>query len=234
MTDLSLLLKHDHPVYQAMLLAIACAIVSLALIGGYQATHERITELELHDQLNTLGQVLPAERYNNNPLDDSQPIDDPRLLQPAELMLAKHAGDLTAVALKLRVAGWGGPIDLLVATETDGTVLGVRVIRHKETPGLADGIEIAKSDWITGFNGKSLTNTPPRAWAVKKDDGDFDQFTGATITPRAVVKGVHTALELQQSWHAQQQQTQRQQAQAQGKPTGTGQQASIPQEETQP
>lgn len=213
MTNLSSVLKHDNPVYQAMLLAISCAIVSLALIGGYLATNERIVELELQDQLNTLGQVLPASRYDNNPLEDQHEIDDDRLLQPAQLMLARKGDEISAMALQLRVAGWGGPMDLLVAIEPDGTIMGVRVVRHKETPGLADNIEIAKSDWITVFDGKSLENTPIRAWAVKKDNGDFDQFTGATITPRAVVKAVYTALELQQSWLAsnnsgQQQETQ--------------------------
>lgn len=202
MSNLGSVLNHDNPVYQAMLLAVSCAIVSLALIGGYLATNDRIIELELQDQLNTLGQVLPADRYDNNPLEEQYSLDDDRLLQPAQLMLARRAGDISAMALQLRVAGWGGPMDLLVAIEPDGTILGVRVVRHKETPGLADNIEIAKSDWITVFDGKSLANTPTRAWAVKKDDGDFDQFTGATITPRAVVKAVYTALELQQSWLA--------------------------------
>jgi electron transport complex protein RnfG len=79
---------------------------------------------------------------------------------------------------------------VLIGVDTKGTLLGARVIRHKETPGLGDKIELAKSKWIRDFEGKSLESPPPEKWAVKKDGGVFDQFAGATITPRAVVKAV--------------------------------------------
>ena len=91
--------------------------------------------------------------------------------------------------------GYGGAIKLLVAIAYDGSVLGVRVVNHQETPGLGDAIEIAKSKWVTEFNGRSLSNLDAKAWHVKKDGGTFDQFTGATITPRAVVKAVYHCLE---------------------------------------
>ena len=90
--------------------------------------------------------------------------------------------------------GYNGDIRLLIGIDTDGRVLGVRVISHRETPGLGDPIELEKSDWILGFNQKSLRQPEPPGWAVKKDGGQFDQFTGATISPRAVVKAVHNTL----------------------------------------
>jgi len=90
--------------------------------------------------------------------------------------------------------GYSGSIKLLVGVYADGTLAGVRVLAHKETPGLGDAIEATRSDWILTFEGKSLNNPPPKAWAVKKDGGAFDQFTGATITPRAVVKAARQFL----------------------------------------
>jgi len=91
--------------------------------------------------------------------------------------------------------GYSGAIHLLVGIHADGRVAGVRVIGHRETPGLGDKIELAKSPWIRSFDGKSLTNPAADGWAVKKDRGEFDQFAGATITPRAVVGAVHRALQ---------------------------------------
>ncbi len=90
--------------------------------------------------------------------------------------------------------GYNGRIRLLVGIGFDGRVSGVRVTGHNETPGLGDAVEAEKSDWILGFKGRSLTDPPPERWAVRKDGGDFDQFTGATITPRAVVRAVRQAL----------------------------------------
>lgn len=199
MTSIAIM-DRNHPVYQAVLLGGACAVVSLALIGGFLLTNETIAEKTMEDQLSSLNQVLPQGSYDNNPLDTMTPHEHPLLLHPAELITATRNGEITATAMQVTVAGWGGPIDMLVATQPDGEILGVRVISHKDTPGLADKIEIAKSSWITSFNGHSLTNTTEKQWAVQKDGGMFDQFTGATITPRAVVRGVHSALEIQADW----------------------------------
>jgi electron transport complex protein RnfG len=90
--------------------------------------------------------------------------------------------------------GYSGAIRLLVAVGTDGRVIGVRVLEHRETPGLGDFIETRRSDWIHGFAGRSLGDPPPAGWQVRKDGGEFDQFTGATVTPRAVVRAVRNAL----------------------------------------
>lgn len=193
----STLLDRNQPFYQALLLGGACAVVGFALIAGYQATHQAIANAEEQDRLTSLNEVLPAASYDNNPLAGSQEFTHPDLMQPAKLMTATQNGHISGTAIQARVAGWGGPIDFIMATDPSGKILGVRVITHKETPGLADKIEIAKSHWITGFNGHSLSDSH---WAVKKDGGDFDQFTGATITPRAMVKGIKAGLEVQQQW----------------------------------
>jgi electron transport complex protein RnfG len=112
-----------------------------------------------------------------------------------EVYLAKRGGEPVAVILPvLAKEGYTGPIRLIVGIAPDGRILGVRVVEHKETPGLGDKIDIKKSDWILGFNGRSLGNPDQAGWQVKKDGGEFDALTGATITPRAVVKAVHAAL----------------------------------------
>ena len=190
----------DQPLYQALLLGAACAVVSLLLIGGHQSTHQSISDHQTADKLAMLAQVLPASRYNNDPLAETATLSSDVLAAPATLMLARQDGHFSAAALQLAIAGWGGVIHMILAVKPDGELLGVRIISHTETPGLADKIERGKSDWITTFDGKSLLNTSGNAWRVKKDGGEFDQFTGATITPRAVVKGVHQGLILYQQW----------------------------------
>jgi len=109
---------------------------------------------------------------------------------------ALKAGKVNGVILPVRTPeGYSGDIDLLVGVNRDGSVGGVRVITHRETPGLGDNIELAKSDWILSFNGRSRAGSEDPSWAVRKDGGEFDQFTGATITPRAIVDATAAALE---------------------------------------
>lgn len=113
-------------------------------------------------------------------------------------------GEVTAVVLPVTSSGgYTGDIDLLMAVQSDGTLLGVRVVAHQETPGLGDAIEADRNDWILQFEGRSLSMPAPEQWAVRKDGGDFDQLTGATITPRAVVAAVKAGLEFfaaNQAW----------------------------------
>ncbi len=90
--------------------------------------------------------------------------------------------------------GYSGNIRLLVGVQADDTLSGVRVVAHRETPGLGDAIDEQRSDWVYGFDGKSLGNPPLAKWAVRKDGGHFDQLTGATITPRAIVRAVRRTL----------------------------------------
>lgn len=181
--------------YQGLLLGGICLAMTLTLLLGYQLTKSGIEKSALEDRLASLAQVLPTSLYNNNPVHDVQTIDDPQLSdQPIEVYLAKRDGVLTGAAFQVSQQGYGGPITLIMALDAQGSVLGVRILSHKETPGLADRIDIAKDNWITLFNGRSLTNTSTEAWHVKKDGGEFDQFTGATITPRAVVGAIYQGL----------------------------------------
>ncbi|HEX6928013.1 MAG TPA: RnfABCDGE type electron transport complex subunit G, partial [Gammaproteobacteria bacterium] len=106
----------------------------------------------------------------------------------------KDGEPVAALFTSVAPDGYSGPIYLLVGIHADGRIAGVRVLGHKETPGLGDPIEIERSDWITGFDGRSLGDPPPQQWDVERYGGVFDQFTGATITPRAVVRAVRNTL----------------------------------------
>jgi Na+-translocating ferredoxin:NAD+ oxidoreductase subunit G len=190
----------DRISYQTLLLGGACAVVSLLLVAGNYITLPKISDHLIADKLAMLAQVLPASDYNNNPLSDSSQVQNPALSEPVIVMKATVDNELHATAVQLTVPGWGGPLQMIMALNIAGEIKGVRIISHHETPGLADKIEREKSDWITRFEGHSLANTPEKDWAVKKDGGQFDQFTGATITPRAVVRGVHEGLLAWQTW----------------------------------
>jgi electron transport complex protein RnfG len=118
--------------------------------------------------------------------------------------LAKKSGKVTAACFKfIAPDGYSGAINMIMGVDRDGNILGVRVLSHKETPGLGDKIEAGKSAWILDFVGRSLDNLTPAQWAVKKDGGVFDQFAGATITPRKSVQAIHRGLELFKAHQAQ-------------------------------
>jgi len=109
--------------------------------------------------------------------------------------VALKQGQPIAIALEtIAPNGYNGNIHLLVGLHADGTVSGVRTLAHQETPGLGDKVEIIKDNWILSFSGKSLDSHTDQRWQVKKDGGQFDQFTGATITPRAVVQAVKNTI----------------------------------------
>jgi electron transport complex protein RnfG len=176
---------------------IAFAAVGL-LSAIFAVTEERIREQERRAQLRVLQEVLPTHMYDNDLLADRTLVIDQALLGNA-LPKAAYRGRLggrpSVLALEVTAArGYNGNIDLIVGIQLDGTLSGVRVVRHKETPGLGDGIDTQVSDWILQFTGLSLDSPAEERWAVKRDDGDFDQFTGATITPRAVVTAARDAL----------------------------------------
>lgn len=182
--------------YQGAILGVICALVTLLLLMGQKITYEPIqTQLAL-DRAQILDQVLPSHYYDNQPLQTTRFIEDKVLSEkPVEIFIAKKGGIVSASVFQIETDGYGGVITLMIALNPKGEIIGLRVLNHKETPGLADKIETDKSDWIIGFNGESLQATPKDRWAVKKDGGKFDQFTGATITPRAVVNGVVAGLE---------------------------------------
>jgi len=146
--------------------------------------------------------VLGGVRYDNDPLADVTFIRDQELLGVDEALpvhRARLAGNPAAL-LFTAVApdGYAGAIRLLVAIGVDGRLLGVRVLSHRETPGLGDAIEERRSPWIRIFDGRSLADPPAERWKVRKDGGDFDQFTGATVTPRAIVGAVRNVLVYQE------------------------------------
>ncbi len=180
-----------------LLAVIAVAGVSL-LAGVHLATRDRIAEQEKNVILRQLGQVLPMNLYDNDLLTDVIRVHAPdAFLHPAAVTVyrARQGGDPAALVMLVTAPdGYNGDIRMVIAILADGTLGGVRVISHRETPGLGDPIEAERSDWIFGFTGRSLENPGTRGWAVRKDGGDFDQFTGATITPRAVVAAVHRTL----------------------------------------
>lgn len=140
-------------------------------------------------------QVIPADRYNNNLQNSCFVVNSPALGKGSHHVYIARMDDTPVAAILEATApdGYSGAIRLLVGADFNGTVLGTRVTEHHETPGLGDKIELRLSDWITHFAGKSIGGEHDAHWAVKKDGGDFDQFTGATITPRAVVNAVKRA-----------------------------------------
>ena len=175
------------------------AIFTVGLIAiTQQGTAQRIIAEQQRMQMRALNEILPDDQHDNDLLNDSFTVDDRKYLglpAPATAWRGRNADKVSAVILPVvTMDGYSGRIDLLVGIRANGELAGVRVVNHRETPGLGDRLELAKADWILDFNGKSLAIPVPERWAVRKDGGDFDQFTGATITPRAVVQAVHRAL----------------------------------------
>lgn len=174
-----------------------------ALTVGVVALTEWVTRDEIEAQRRlarerALLEILPAERFDNAILDDRVELADPRLGldAPEPAYLARRDGEAFAALLPVVVPdGYAGPIRLVVGLRRDGTVLGVRVLEHRETPGLGDAIEVRKSDWIRAFRGRSLGDPPAEGWTVERQGGAFDAMTGATITSAAVIRGVRRSLE---------------------------------------
>ena len=183
-----------HGVYQAALLAAVGLVISLVLALAHALTLDPIAQRQAEDTRRALAAVLPGALYDNDPLAE-QALFGPEDGAAVRFYPARRDGALVGAAFEqVTRQGYGGPMRLLMAVDAAGAVLGVRVLSHSETPGLGDKIDATRSDWILGFEGRSLDNTPAADWAVRKDGGAFDQFTGATITPRAVVAAVRDGL----------------------------------------
>lgn len=178
--------------YQGILLGGAALLTSALLSFFSQATEADIKTAEAADLKQSLSQVLPGE-YDNDLLKDTVTL--PGSQGDVLVYRARRAGKVEAVVYRVTGHGYSGAILCVMGVSREGKILGVRVISHKETPGLGDKIEPARGDWIHSFEGKYLGDPPADKWAVKKDGGVFDQFAGATITPRAVVKAVKGGLE---------------------------------------
>lgn len=181
------------------LLLTLFAVIGVALVAfTFDHTRERIAANERDALLRNLHAIIAPDAHDNDLFSDTIEVTDPQLLGTHEAVTvyrARMQGTPVAVVLTaIAPNGYSGAIKLLVGIYHDGTVAGVRVLGHRETPGLGDAIEAERSDWILDFRQRSLSNPGHEGWKVRRDGGVFDQFTGATITPRAVVKAVHNSL----------------------------------------
>lgn len=180
-------------------LVVFSAVGATLLSGTFQVTYPTIEKSERAARMKLIAETLPPGSFDNDLVKDGRPLPVDPLLgnkRPGLFYPARLNGQPAAVVLEATAPdGYSGEIRFLIGILPDGTVAGVRVTGHRETPGLGDYIEIGKSPWIREFDRKSLTNPQPVDWKVKKDGGRFDYMTGATITPRAMVKAVRKALE---------------------------------------
>jgi len=171
------------------------------LAATYLVTREQIEMEQQKAAEKALFELVPQSAHDNNMLSDVIPLTAEAkqslgLKSEGQIHLARKDGERVAYIYPSTAAdGYSGDIHMIIGVNVDGTLAGVRVLGHKETPGLGDKLDLKKSNWILGFQGKSLTEPEADQWKVKKDGGYFDQFTGATITPRAVVKRVKSTLE---------------------------------------
>ncbi len=190
------------PLLQIVGGGLLMALFALVGAGGVMATHqlteERIAQNQRRDALEAMHRLLPEEAYDNNLLE--KPLEfsiqrEGRGIMPVTAYLALKRGQPVATLLRLTTPdGYNGDIQLLLAVYPDGRLTGVEVVAHQETPGLGDRIESKRSDWLLQFQGASLGNPGFAGWKVKRDGGRFDQLSGATVTPRAVVQAVRDAL----------------------------------------
>ena len=179
-------------------LATFAVVATLIVSSIFEGTKVTIAENERQQLLRGLNELVPARVYDNDIFSDYIDVLAPELERKGKLIRvyrARRHDNPVAVIMQVSAPdGYGGPIKMLVAVRYDGKLAGVRVISHRETPGLGDAIELNRSDWLLMFTGKSLDNPGEPRWRVAKDGGVFDQFTGATITPRAIVNTVHRTL----------------------------------------
>ncbi|QZA77033.1 electron transport complex subunit RsxG [Deefgea tanakiae] len=192
----------------ALTLLVFAVIFTALMAGTYSVTRDIVAENERKAKVALIAQVLPAGSFDNDILKDAMPQNAAALKQlnaeaGSQIFRAQKDGKTNAVVVEtIAPDGYSGKIKLLVGVGADGRVLGVRVVAHKETPGLGDYIDAAKSAWIAQFEGKSLTAPLADQWKVKKDGGQFDYIAGATISPRAVVKAVKNTLDYVATQHA--------------------------------
>jgi len=182
---------------------------STYLLGGFaflgvlllaftnQVTQTKISDNERIALLQSLVAVMDKDSYDNDPITDQTTLDAKAFHSHAPVTVYRarqQKKPVTAVFVTTSPRGYAGSIKLVVGVRKDRTLSGVRVVTHHETPGLGDKMELTKSDWVLGFNNTSLQSPTKSRWGVKKDGGEFDQFTGATITPRAIVQAVRDVL----------------------------------------
>ena len=183
--------------YHAMLLGGIAMLTSALVVIGNKQTLADIELRRAEDMKRSLSQVIHPDMYTNDILKDVRQVKVDNELK--DVYVARSNDSVVAVAFEMTGQGYAGPIQVLVGVNSKGELLGARILSHNETPGLGDKIEAAKSRWIFSFDGLSLNNPEESQWKVKKDGGYFDQFTGATITPRAVVKTIKAGMDFFQA-----------------------------------
>ena len=192
--------KHSVAMRKSGLLLAFFAFVGVLFVSvSHLLTKDQIIENQRMLLQQKWDEVLDISRYDNDLNDDNRIISAEDLDLPYDstvyLARSKSGEPIAAIFRVTTLQGYSGGITLLVGINyKDKHLTGVRVVKHKETPGLGDKIEVKKSDWILGFKGEFLEEPEIASWAVKRDGGDFDQFTGATITPRAIVELVEHVL----------------------------------------
>ncbi|MEW5755289.1 MAG: electron transport complex subunit RsxG [Pseudomonadota bacterium] len=185
-----------------LILGSFCLGFGLVLAMTNILTADDIAARALEDRQNSLSQVIPSDIHDNNLATDTITLHNDHGKE-ITVYRATRQGEVTGVAFEIFGPGYAGEMKLMLGVDVAGKVLGVRVLAHKETPGLGDKMEVKKGDWILQFTGLYLGNPPPERWKVKKDGGQFDQFTGATITPRGVVRAIREGLEFFDAHKAQ-------------------------------
>lgn len=189
------------PVFIAAALLGLFAVIGTTLVSAtFNATADKIAENQRKALLKQLHQLVPAESIDNDITSDTITVSSNLLgAESTRVYLGRKEGKpVAAVFNTIAPDGYSGSIALLVAIRTDATLGGVRIVSHRETPGLGDKIDENKSDWIKQFASLSLMQPEEKKWKVKRDGGYFDQFTGATITPRAVIKAIKNTLRFYQ------------------------------------
>jgi electron transport complex protein RnfG len=192
-----------HAMSTAGIMSVFAIVGTIVLASTFFTTRAPIAESERQAKLELFRQVLPSTLHDNDLLKDAVAIAPGGELGnrgETRAYRARLNGQPSAIILESTAPdGYSGDIKLLIGLRVDGSITGVRVLAHKETPGLGDYIETTHGNWILNFDGQSLAKTAEAGWKVKKDGGSFDYMAGATITPRAVVKAVHKTL---QYWQA--------------------------------
>lgn len=186
----------------ALILTAFAAVCTLLVSATYVATRPIIAHQAQLNILNQLKQVLEPELYDNVPVENCALVSDTLITGGPQKTIYRATlnGEPSVVIIQTETKqGYNGLIEIMASVTADGTVKGVRILSHQETPGLGDKVELAKSNWVLSFNNQHVQEAQDRNWFVKKDGGKFDQFTGATITPRAVVNQLRQAV-----WYTQQ------------------------------
>lgn len=190
----------DRSVWRAgRTLGIIAAICAAIVAATWQLTRERIASNQKAYLEQSLGPALSGVFFDSDVTESVIHIPPPHDLpgNDTAIVYRVYAEQVPVAALFVVTArdGYAGPIRLLIGVTMEGEVTGVRILEHRETPGLGDRIELAKSDWVLQFDGRSLSNPQPSSWAIKDDGGQFDQLTGASVSPRAVIKAIRATLE---------------------------------------